>query len=75
MTRNELERAIQVAEFELTKLTHETLRPSQGFKMRTHAPIMANIVTCIAYYKAELDNLPKEKVITKKAPVVRKEDK
>ena len=70
MTKNELEAAIRVAEYELTRMTHETLRPNQGFKMRTHAPIMSNMVNCIAYYKERLAEA--DKVITKKA--TRKED-
>lgn len=60
MNRNELEAAIKVAEHELMKLTHETLRPNQGFKMRTHGPIISSIITAIEFYRRELSKLPKE---------------
>ena len=72
MNKNELTKAIEVAENELIKLTHETLRPSQGFKMRTHSQIMAAIITCLNHYKAKLKELPKESKADPKA--TRKED-
>lgn len=74
LNETELKRAIHVAHFELMKLTHETLRPSQGFKMRTHGTTIAAIITCINHYEKELAALP---VATPKAPVksaAKKED-
>lgn len=59
LTKEELTRAIEVAEFELMKMTHETLRKSQGYKIRTHGVAIAALTTCINYYKAELEKLPK----------------
>ena len=60
MDKNALETAIKVGQFELAKLTHETLRPNQGFKMRTHAPIIADIIIAIRYYEEELAKLDKK---------------
>ena len=37
MDKNALEAAIRAATHELEKLTYETIRPNQGFKMRTHS--------------------------------------
>ena len=68
MNKNELETAIRVAKEQLKALTHETLRPNSGFKMRTHAMTLGGIVAVIGYYEKELAKLPKEK------PVTRKED-
>ena len=68
MNKHELETAIKVAKEQLKALTHETLRPHAGFKMRTHAMTLGGIVAVIEYYKQELANLPKEK------PAPRKED-
>lgn len=54
MTKNQLETAIKVCDHEIEKLTNETLRPSQGFKMRTHGALIAAIITSKMYYKEEL---------------------
>ena len=59
MTKDELELAIKVAKEQLTKLTHETLRPNAGFKMRTHGSIISAIAQCIRFYEEELERLPK----------------
>lgn len=68
MNKHELETAIKVAKEQLKALTHETLRPNSGFKMRTHAQTLGGIVAVIGYYEKELAKLPKEK------PAPRKED-
>ena len=41
LNKEQLEIAIRVSEEEITKLTHETLRPNAGFKMRTHGTLIA----------------------------------
>lgn len=68
MDKNTLETAIKVAKFELERMTHETLRPSQGFKMRTHGSTIAAVATAIRYYEEELVKLTKgpKKVTPKK---------
>ena len=73
MNKNELDTAINIAKSELKKLAHESMRPNQGFKMRTNGPIMSSLVTCITYWEDELSK--EEKVITKTQPkTVKKED-
>ena len=70
MTKQETEAAIKVAKGELTRLTHETLRPHQGFKMRTHGPTISSIITAIKYWEIELTKFPTDSVKADK----RKED-
>ena len=60
MDKNALEAAIKAAEHELTKLTYETIRPNQAFKMRTHSPIISSIIACKEYYERELAKLDKK---------------
>ena len=74
MNKNELETALKVAKEELKRLTHETIRPHQSFKMRTHGENMAAIVTCIKYFEEELSK--ETEVVTKTQPkrVMKKED-
>ena len=57
MNKNELETAIRIARSELQKLTYETLRTNQGFKMRTHGNIISSIITALGWYEKELDIL------------------
>ena len=71
LTKHELETAIKVCHHEIMKLTHETIRPNQGFKMRMHAPSIAGIIATLDHYEAELAKLEKEA----KPVVVTKGDK
>ena len=65
MTKNQLETAVKVAKHELERLTNETLRPNQSFKMRTHGPIISSIIIAIGYYEDELAKLNKAESKTK----------
>jgi len=67
MTKDQLDTALRVAKNELEKLTNETLRPNQGFKMRTNGPIISSIITAIRYYENELEK-------SKKLSLKKKED-
>ena len=57
LNKTELETAIKVSKHEIMKLTHESLRPNQGFKMRTVGAQIAAIVTALEYYEVELKKL------------------
>ena len=59
MDKHQLTAAINAAKGELEKLTNETIRPHQSFKMRTHGPIISSIVTALGYYEGELAKLNK----------------
>ena len=63
MDKHVLESAIKAAKNELAKLTHETIRPNQSFKMRTHGPIISSIITAVEYYERELAKLPMPKTV------------
>ena len=65
MNRNELETAIRIARSELQKLTYETLRTNQGFKMRTHGTIISSIITALGWYEKELEAVIKEETAEK----------
>lgn len=64
MDKNQIEALIRVAKSELGKLSNETIRPNQGFKIRTHGVIIASIIDIIKYNEELLSKMDKPVVKT-----------